>query len=211
MTAKTLRRYTNIDELVDFLQNNRIILRGPSRWEDKNDICLLSRFVIENRCKSVLIKCFSKAEETYLMWKAHQFDDGIRVCIEFDDTRLLEMIHSNDVRIGSVDYKTIEQFRTGVFQLSQLPFIKRYPYRGENEFRIIYLSREKRAFERAFPIGKNCITKVIINPWIKDDDFIIQKNMIKNIPGCRELKVIKSKVLSSPSWIETVDNLKIDA
>ena len=48
----------------------------------------------------------------------------------------------------------------------ELPFVKRFPYRDEKEFRLVYVDMQEKIGFKDFPIGLDCIERINLSPWI---------------------------------------------
>ena len=84
--------------------------------------------------------------ETYHHWKL--FSDGSHgVSINFEKAGLLSVFKKDKrVKHGRMQYDLIKDVEESLGELpletSKLPFLKRYPYRGEKEYRVIYVDAE---------------------------------------------------------------------
>ena len=82
----------------------------------------------------------------------------------------------------------------------ELPFLKRYPYQDEREFRVIY---ESTIDEREFldiTISLSCIDRIALSPWIPAALATDLESTIYDIKGCKRLKVVRSTVISNERW-----------
>jgi hypothetical protein len=70
------------------------------------------------------------------------------------------------VRAQNVEYLTLNRIRHKTVATEQLPFLKRYPFTDEREFRIICESPMKRIHALDIPIPLPCIDKIILRPWL---------------------------------------------
>src|SRR5690349_18645826 len=135
MAENTLRRYTDLPVLHYLLRKQVITLRDPDHWEDKNDSYYLKVYEKRRKLRRVLALCFSQADETSHHWK--MFAPGPSgVCICFDGQRLIEALEKQrGVKGGDVVYKTLKELRKKRPKVAALPFLKRIPYEGEEEYR----------------------------------------------------------------------------
>ena len=91
----------------------------------------------------------------------------IGVRIRFNRSALIEAInkHQGRIRWGDIDYLTLAQLgalakkRTEISPVERLPFIKRYGFRDESEFRIIYESKAGSVATRKIPVPISCINR----------------------------------------------------
>lgn len=205
MSSSQFRRYTTLPYLLDMLNNKRLTLLDPSRWEDKNDAYFLKTYKKKRDLKSVLAICFAKAPEAYHHWKIYSGTTS-GVCIEFDEHKLLSNLGVNGYISKTVQYKTIETLENNPPAIDDLPFTKRYAYAGEQEFRIIYISTREEINIKHVNIDLDCINKISINSWIDEVSRKSIEKTIQNIQDCEKIKVIKSTVTENKRWKRIADN-----
>jgi hypothetical protein len=89
----------------------------------------------------VLALCFTQTDEMYHHWRV--FANGSAgVCIRFDRSRLLKAVRKQEgVRTGAVRYLRTDEMRDEKHETRELPFLKRYAYQDEHEFRMLYETR----------------------------------------------------------------------
>lgn len=192
----SLHRYTSIQNAVQMLETRALTLRSPAYWEDRNDAFALDLYARRTRAKSVLACCFTQASETYHHWKVFARDG---VCIEFSKERLLHAFEGVGVRLGTVQYREIRKLTKAPPRVEQLPFLKRYPYRDENEFRIVSCGHEV-AEERSFAFPLNSVRRITLSPFLPEEQVAREKAKIKRIAGCARLPVYRSTVLDNRDW-----------
>ncbi len=194
-----LRRYTNIPALVCLLSEQRITLLDPESWDDKNDSHFLKLYQEKNRFQSVLALCFTRTSETYHHWRV--FANGSSgVCISFKRDQLLNAVgKQNGIRSGAVKYLTLAEMRRTRLAIRDLPFWKRYPFEHEREFRIIYESREK-VKTIDIPIPLSSIDRITLSPWLNQRLWKHVKRSLWSIPGCRNLEIVRSTLISNEDW-----------
>ena len=200
MTAVTLRRYTNLAATIQILRNKVITLLSPSTWDDRNDAYFLAQYKKRKGVQTVLALCFAETSETYHHWRVFSHGcDG--VCIEFDKARLLQ--HARDskrVRSGPVLYREIKEARRQGVELDKLPFVKRYPYHDEKEFRIVYVDAHNAVEAREFPIDISCIQKVTLSPWMPLPLEGAVKATLADIDDCSALPIGRSTLVENEKW-----------
>lgn len=169
---RPLRRYTNLPVLLDLLAEKRLTLVNPSGWVDKNDSFYLEQYRLGLNAKSVLALCLSEAGETFHHW--HVFTQGSGgVCIEFQRESLIKAIDAvKTVRHGPVKY--IPMHKAKAPSPEDLPFLKRFPYRDELEYRLVYVNRNGKSDVYFVPIQLDCIAKITLSPWLP-------KNLVKTV------------------------------
>jgi len=196
---KYLRRYTDIPALVCLLSEQRVTLLDPETWDDKNDSHFLKLYQEKNGFQSVLAVCFTRTSETYHHWRV--FANGSSgVCISFKREQLLDAIRKQiGVRSGPVKYVKLAAMRRMKLATRDLPFLKRYPFEHESEFRIIYESREKlRTID--IPIPLSCIDRITLSPWLNQRLCKHVKKILWSISGCRDLEIVQSTLISNEDW-----------
>jgi len=196
---KFLRRYTDLPALVYLLTEKQITLLDPDTWDDKNDSYFLRLYREKNKFESVLALCFTQHSETYHHWKV--FASGASgVCITFKREQLIRAIKQKaGVRTGLVKYLKVPDTRKTKPASSRLPFLKRYPFEQENEFRVIYGSRAKLA-SLNIPIPLSCIDRITLSPWLHPSLSIYVKKMLWSIPNCSQLEIVRSTLISNEEW-----------
>jgi hypothetical protein len=137
MTEASIRRYTNLPATLHVLQNFTLTLLSPSSWDDRNDAYFMEAFQMRSGAKTVLALCFAEAPETYHHWRVFSSgSDG--VCLEFDTEKLQAAVASHPrFKCRSVEYRTINLAASKGIRTEDLPFVKRFPFRDEMEFRIM--------------------------------------------------------------------------
>jgi hypothetical protein len=206
MSESQLRRYTTLPYILDILLNNRLTLRDPASWEDKNDSYFLETFKKKRGLESVLALCFAEAPETYQHWKIYSGNTS-GVCIEFYKDKLLSHFNPKDGFVRRpVKYKIFDKLRDQSPTIADLPFIKRYAYRGEQEFRIIYPSPDKKIEFKYVTIYPEDIRMITLNPWIDETNFHSIKLIIGNIEGYKGINIRSSTIIGNNEWKMIADN-----
>jgi len=195
-----LRRYTDIPALIYLLKEQRITLLDPQSWDDKNDSYFLSLYRRKKNLKTVLALCFSQASETYHQWRVFAHGSS-GVCVSFNRVELLRAIKKlPDLRMESVKYLRLKEMQHRTPSSEELPFLKRYPFRGENEFRVIYQSKRTGIPTLDIAIPPSCIDKVTLSPWLPSALSDQVKSMLRTIPSWAALKIHRSTLISNEEW-----------
>jgi hypothetical protein len=201
VSAKTFRRYTNLAAVVHLLHAKAITLLNPATWDDRNDAYYMAEYKRFKQAKTVLALCFAETTETYHHWRVFSHGaDG--VCIEFDKDRLLKVWSGDQsVQTRAVAYKEIQQIRDqAAIALEDLPFIKRFPYRDEKEFRVIFVSEDEAVEHKDCPIQLTCIRRITLSPWMSKALAASVKKTLKSIPGCAMIKISRSTLVDNDAW-----------
>jgi len=201
MSEPTLRRYTNLAATLHVLQNKCLTLLSPETWDDRNDAFFMSEYKRKTGAQSVLALCFAEAPETYHHW--HVFSHGSDgVCLEFKKAKLeAQLTHGDGIEFRAVTYKTIKDAKSEGISTADLPFVKRYGYQDEKEFRALYVDRdEAKEFERV-PISLSCIDRVTLSPWMAEALVDAVRDTMRGLEGCSNLKVYRSTLIGNDKWM----------
>ncbi|MDE0095635.1 MAG: DUF2971 domain-containing protein [Gammaproteobacteria bacterium] len=199
-SSTILRRYTNLAATIHHLETKSITLLDPGSWDDRNDTFFLDRYKCRVNAKSVLALCFSKASQTYHHWKVFA-DRGDGICIEFRKEQLLKEIKGNDgYEFGEVSYKTIDEIRSYPPHTDDLPFLKRIPYRDEQEYRIVFVEMDEYAEFKQVNIGLDSIRRINLSPWMPKALAESVKRALKSIEGCENMEVYRSTLIENETW-----------
>lgn len=200
MTNHSLRRYTDLPALLYLLREQKITLLDPQSWDDSNDSHYLALYREKKKLKSVLAVCFTQAGETYQHWRVFAGgSDG--VCIRFRRSALLKAVKKHaGVRAGSVTYLTLTKARKETPAVEDLPFLKRYAFQHENEFRMIYESKREHVTNLDIAIPLNCIERITLSPWMHSDLSAGVKERLHSIAGCSSIEIVRSTLISNEEW-----------
>jgi hypothetical protein len=204
MELKYLRRYTTLPFLLDILQNMCITLVNPMTWEDKNDTYFIDKYKKESKNKTVLALCFSEANETYHHWKVYAGTSS-GVCIQFHKNSLINCFKRyKGGKHGKVLYKTINRLDKDIIEnkikLEHLPFIKRYAFRDEKEYRFLYASSKEEWQTFDINIDKGSISKIVMNPWMSYNVIRSVEKSIHQIDGCSDIIVAQTSLINNSEW-----------
>jgi len=202
-----LRRYTSLPSLLQILQTSTLTLLDPQFWDDKNDAALIAKYSKKKKLKKVLALCFAASSETYHHWKIYA--EGVAgVCIEFNKARLLKALSAQKENLlyGSAKYVPISKLASYQTKVSDWPFIKRLPYEGEKEFRILYEERtDADRTSYALPIPLESIHRVNLSPWIHRDAAAAVRQTIQSLPQCADLDVYKTSLVDNKRWKNSLE------
>lgn len=201
-----LKRYTDLPSLLHLLQEEKLTLLDPVTWDDRNDAAYMQIYKENQNLSSLLALCFTEATETHHHWKV--FASGCSgVCVVFDKQTLLEQLHDvMGLRHGKVRYKTIKALKTSRLKHQDLPFLKRYPFRDEEEYRIIYENPKRQMASKAFDIDLSCIRRVVLSPWLPKPLREAVTSVIKSVSN--DLKVHQTTLNENEEWKKIAQNCK---
>lgn len=201
MTERTYRRYTNLASALHILRNKCLTLLSPETWDDRNDAFFMAEYKRLKQAKTILAICLAVREETYHHWQVFSRGaDG--VCLELDSEKLRSAFsRAEGVRHQIVDYQLITQVnKMADVDLERLPFMKRWPYGDESEYRAVYIDNDKELAAYAVPIELNAITRVTLSPWLAPALVPVVKETLKSLPGCSGLRVDPSTLIDNEQW-----------
>ena len=199
--TKYVKRYTSLSSVLDTLKCNRLVLLNPSKWDDTNDSHFLELYRQKMGFGSVQALCCTMATETYHHWKVFtQGNEG--VCIEIDRVGLERSLDLNAcVQTRPVEYLKVKELEAlDATDLNRLPFVKREGYGDEREWRILSHSEEQQKQTMEVPFDLNLINRIVFNPWIPDSLVENLRYIVKGLPGCKVLKIERSRLTNSARW-----------
>lgn len=196
---KILSRYTSLPVVIDVLTNRHITLISPSKWTDRNDVFAIDLYRKRSNAATLLALCFTTREETFHHWSV--FSDGISGArIEFDTEKIIVALSRSGLTIEKVTYQTITALRSNPVSLEKLPFVKRAPYRDEDEMRVILTCNDGEKETHFVPITLDCIKRVTLSPWLPKDITKSVRSSLHKIKGCSRLKIYRSTLLENDQW-----------
>jgi hypothetical protein len=204
--ARNLRRYTDLSTLFYLLAECRLTLLNPNRWDDKNDSYCLRQFRKAKGHKTVFALCFVQSSERYHLWKVFGAGtSGVR--IKFRRKVLLGAVDKvRGLRHGEVQYLKLKELN-GSFKPERLPFLKRYGFLGEDEYRLVYGS-DKDLPKFDIDIPPDCIESVKLNPWLNIELFEHVKNAIRKVDSrWKNLEVVRSSLIDNERWRDFADRV----
>ena len=206
--AKYFYRYTNLAAAIHLLKNKQITLLDPMSWDDKNEAFLMETYKERRNAKTVLALCFAEAAETYHHWKTFSNGpDGIS--INFEKDKLLSTFsRDNKIEHRHVRYIPMRKIETLSLDISELPFLKRYPFRAEKEYRVIYVDTEALTKPKNYDINLSWIKWIRLSPWMPEPFVESVKKALRSISGCKKLKIVQSRVIRSEKWKNIASQVK---
>ena len=195
-----LRRYTELPYVVDYLLTEELALLNPASWDDRNDSFYIEEYARRSGVKSVYALCLADCAETYHHWRVFSQGSG-GACIQFKREEFLTMISKVDgLRSEGVKYKTINELCSAAPTLDELPFLKRYAFKNEGEFRLFYASKTEGQPIHRIIVPRTCIDYIILSPWLPSEVAERVKKTLKSIPGCSDVKMYRSTVVENEDW-----------
>lgn len=185
------------------LREKRLPLLDPARWDDQNDAHNLVTYKKKKGFKSVLALCIADAPEAYIHWKIYASNSS-GVCIEFHRENLIEKFKTqNGFLHGYVEYVLLENLCQSPPSVDDLPFIKRFAYQGESEYRFIFTSAEdkdKKKKIKYISIDIEDIKQIVINPWVERTVYKSIELAIAETNGWADINIRQSTVTKNDAW-----------
>jgi hypothetical protein len=193
--------YTDLPGLLYLLQRKKITLLDPMTWDDTNDSHFLKIYKQAKNLTCLSALCFSDADETYHHWRVFAGgSSGVR--LTFLRQPLLNLVSKvPGISHRKVKYELIEDIRHSDPLVQDLPFLKRYPYQHEDEYRLIFESEEKPQQAIDIDLPLTLIRSVTLSPWINKRVADAVKEALKCIPTCQKLKVGRSTLIGNDEWM----------
>jgi hypothetical protein len=202
MNDAQLRRYTDLPALLYLLINKKLTLLDPTSWDDKNDAYYIEVYRDKEKLATALALCFSEKNETYHHWSVFTSREN-GICIVFDRDKLTASLSKRAGIIhGPVKYKTLSRMRKKSSDLKDLPFLKRYAFKDESEYRVIYTSKQRVVKTKNISIPLSCIKKISVNPWAPKQFFNVIRDIIREIDGCSSIPIVKSLLINNKEWMQ---------
>jgi hypothetical protein len=200
MNIKYLNRYTKLPILLDLLKRKKLVLLDPKTWDDKNDSEVILEYAKRKKVGKLFALCFSYGTETIHHWKAYA--DGISgCCIEFNALELFVILNKIDgIRHGKVMYKKLfDMENKKKISTNKMPFYKRWPYRCENEYRVIWEGNTNDS-KKEIDIPLSIIRRVTISQRMPQQVYKTIKRILKDIPENTD-RVNRSTLYENIRWI----------
>jgi hypothetical protein len=200
MSKITLRRYTQLAPLLHLLHHKSLTLLSPRTWDDTNDAYYLEIYRRRKNLGSVLALCFAEAPETYHHW--HVFaGKSSGVCLQFEKDVLVDSLgQTPGIKYDFVKYPEIRDLRGAHPTTQELPFVKRYAFQDEREFRIIYEDAAPMLEAKDIPFNPFALEKVTINPWMPRPVFESVKAHLSTIDGWSHVSISRTTLVDNDEW-----------
>ena len=222
---KPIFKILKFDYLLDIFENNLNTLLNPSVWDDPYENLFLESKVEVTKGlllkselgKSIFCQSWSFIKESDAMWRIYSPDNN-SVKISSTPRKLITSLSeidedSNKVFIGKVKYMKSKDLKSLYLNNSKKWFYekfgtgnaksllyKRYPFKHENEVRLIYntfINAEKQILK--YPVNPNIlIDNIVFDPRLKYQEFRKRKNRLKKL-GFNKT-IIKSNLYKMPTY-----------
>jgi len=200
-SSSVLKRYTSLTAAIDMLVHERITLLSPSSWEDKNDIAFMDAYRQKRGIPKVFAACFTQASETFHHWGVFaNGNEGVRISINKPEF-LRSLVGQHCYLWNDVSYKTLDQLADlKTLSVYELPFLKRFAFKDELEFRLICESTDPYAAFHHVPLRREWITSIALSPWLPTNLVDTMKEVLPKLPGCSNVRVIRTNIRDHQKW-----------
>lgn len=198
-----LNRFTTLPVLLDLLQRQKLTLLDPKSWEDKNDSEIILEYKNKKKIKNLFAICLSHGDETIHHWKT--FSNGSSGClIEFDAQKLFAIIDKiPNLKHNEVTYRKLSDIenKSTMLEVDDIPFTKRWPYRCEEEYRIIVECDNETQNVFDIDITLDIIKRITINQQMPETIYKTIKEYLKNLKGNPDSRINRSTLFENKRWI----------
>lgn len=224
MDQKYMLHYTSLPRLMEILETGRLLLTNPIFWKDKNDAFSIAR----SSSKAVGVICFSMMEEeSNLFWECYA-NDGIGVCIVFNQDEIKKIAKKKKVKYNEITYLQFGSKKKSdlldqngkkynLVKKRDLAFVKNSAYCNEKEYRLALFTDKNPllcgkvvdCLQLEEPIS-NCIREVLLSPFLeermrRDVKLLLDKYLEKMK---LDINVSPSKITSDVKWRNAIRELK---
>ena len=84
--------------------------------------------------------------------------------------------------------------------VKDLPFLKRFAFAHEHEFRLIFESESDKVPSLDIPIPLSCIDRITLSPWIHESLAFYLKKLLWSIDKCSKMKIVRSTLIGNEEW-----------
>lgn len=197
-----LNRFTTFPFLLDMISRKKLTLLNPDFWEDYNDRKTIQFYKKRTNAKSIYALCLTFKSETIHHWNA--FANGPSgCCIEFSHSKLINILDTHNVKHGKVTYMKVADLTPDKpVDGDLLPFVKRTPFKPENEYRIIATSDEEQGPSFEIPITLDIINRITLSNKLPRVTYNSLKKIIIQQEPTLTGKVIRSSLYENTKWID---------
>ena len=198
---KILRRYTPLPIVIDMLLNKQVTLVSYKSWVDQNDQRSLEIYQSALNWDFLGAMCLTEVGETFHHWSV--FAGGSAgICIVFDKTRFRQMFEGyGHFQSNPVEYVQLDRLDAlDASDLHRLPFIKRWGFRDEREYRVIGYALGKSLKSLSVELDPLAIDRIVISPFIHPSIADSVGTALRRLPDWGELKIEHSKLINNQKW-----------
>ena len=153
-----LRRYVSFEDGLAYLRPGSIALGEYAHWKDISERASLAAY---ERLKSLerhslRLSCFTQAPETYHHWKLYAREG---LCFVLRKEQVEEQASQVGIRCQSVEYTKVASLKDT--NLESWPFLKRLPYRDEQEYRLV-----SDTGDNSIQLTLDSVERIYLSPWL---------------------------------------------
>ncbi|HYI64174.1 MAG TPA: hypothetical protein VEW71_04740 [Allosphingosinicella sp.] len=196
-----LRRYTNVSGALDMVLKKRLVLLNPQSWDDRNDSHFLETY---RRCcglETVRAACFSEEAETYHHWKVYA-SGATGACVIFHRKPFVQFVESTPKLRG----ETVTYMTKGCLQNltelpnAKLPFIKRWAYGDEGEYRVIFEDEAACEDTQGVDLPLELIERIVLSPWTPRPLHDSLRSIFRKVGLPKNIEVTRSDLVDTEMW-----------
>ena len=196
----------SISALIDTLRREKLAILNPDSWDDRNDRLFMRVYKTHTKAKGLYGMCAALCGETYHHWKI--FAGGASgACLVLKRRPLEASLESSQqepnmkIRYDEVVYLKLEEVkRLSPKDVDRLPFLKRYGFKDEDEYRIVIETKAEQQPAMFIDCPHAWIHTIYLNPWLYESQAESLIETIREIPGCEEIIVKPSQLTDSSTW-----------
>jgi hypothetical protein len=132
------------------------------------------------------------------------------VCIEFEKSALTDAFSGDDrVRADAVSYKQVKELNSLLdASIEDLPFLKRYAFQDEREFRLVFTDRCARDELKQYEIALEGIKRITLSPWMPKPFIEPIKDTLRNLIGGVSINIYRSTLIENEKWKSFATRIK---
>ena len=197
--ATTLRRYTELPYLIDYLQS------GEPRAAQSQGLGRPQRFVLYRGVRApgnwrASMPCAWPRPSRPTTTGAFSRTAAAACASSSKDKLIAEVADVPGLRAETVQYRTIKALREQPVAESDLPFLKRHAFRDEKEFRLFVGRKTRDTPLLRVPVDRSAVRRVTLSPWLPASVCDQVKKLLKTIEGCAKLRVYRSSLVENEEW-----------
>ena len=176
------------------LHSTLIVSRSEAR--------LKSFQLFSGNAPNLFAKCFATGSETVHHWKAYA--NGVSgCCVEFRYNSFIKALRNiNGIRYGDVKYKKLYEAEWETIPSIDIPFTKRFAFRYEKEFRILWEGKISKDFFEV-EIDPVVIQKITLSHNMPAGVVGAVKDVCRDIAG-KHIKINHSTLYRNSRWIKAL-------
>lgn len=203
---KFLNRFTTLPYAIDFLKNEKLVLLNPENWEDKNEKVTLQAYKKLKDKKSIYCLCLADSTDNIHHWNS--FANSEFGCfLKFNMKKIQKFVEENGLLMDNMEYIKISNLSKLNINMEKLPFYKRYPFRPEEEVRILKLDDQEQKAVFEVPCNVNIVESITLSDKIPQEIATFLKEKIKKINPNFKGDVYQSTLNKNDNWFNKFSKL----